>query len=91
MRKKSKSTLMFGFVMSSMLLSGCQLVESPNALIEAPQPEKKQKIQLSEKAFELLPSNSELLVPENANKNNRFILLMLMVMGTRKRFYYIED
>lgn len=86
MRKKSKSTLMFGLVMSSMLLSGCQLVESPNALIEAPQPEKKQKIELSEKAFELLPSNSELLVPENANKKQSIYIADVNDDGYQEAF-----
>lgn len=86
MRKKSKSTLMFGLVMSSMLLSGCQLVESPNALIEAPQPEKKQKIELSEKAFELLPSDSELLVPENSNKKQSIYIADVNDDGNQEAF-----
>lgn len=74
MRKKSKSTLIIGLVMSSMMLSGCQLVESPNALIEAPQQEKEQNIELSKKAAELLPTNSELLTPVNSNKKQSIFI-----------------
>ncbi|MBU7592825.1 FG-GAP repeat domain-containing protein [Metabacillus halosaccharovorans] len=74
MRRKNKSTLITGLVMCSMMLSGCQLVESPNALIEAPQQEKKQNIELSKKAAELLPSNSELLTPVNSNKKQSIFI-----------------
>lgn len=86
MRRKSKSTLITGLVMSSMMLSGCQLVESPNALIEAPQQEKKQNIELSKKAAELLPSNIELLTPVNSNKKQSIFIADINNDGNQEAF-----
>ncbi len=86
MRKKSKSSLITGLVMSSIMLTGCQLVESPNALIEAPQQANKQNKELSKKAAELLPSNSELLTPVNSNKKQSIYIADINDDGNQEAF-----
>lgn len=56
------------------LLSGCDLVKSPNDLITSPQQQDEQKRNLEQQMKGLLPSSSELVTPVQSDKNQSIFI-----------------